>query len=157
MLYTEYIIDVLARIEQYQDDLLVSGLNLILSAPLDLLDVHYFVSPLQTSLEIGLTQTDVAVKAVDTLDSILEYAQLQDDAQRRIQCIAEITHVVPFLSNYLATDLQHDMELDSSADFSPMKRPKKVKLKAENKRHQISEGLLGVSKWVGGSFDTKGR
>jgi hypothetical protein len=146
VLYREYIIDVLARIEQYQDDLLVSGLNLILSAPLELLDVHYFVSPLQTSLEIGLTQTNIASIAVDTLDSILEYAQLQDDDQRRTVCITEVIHVVPFLSNYLATDLQYDMEIDTSADFSPMKRPKKVKLKAENKRHQISEGLLGVSK-----------
>ncbi|CAO3672189.1 unnamed protein product [Umbelopsis ramanniana] len=144
VLYREYIIDVLARIEQYQDDLLVSGLNLILSAPLELLDVHYFVSPLQTSLEIGLTQTNIASTAVDTLDSILEYAQLQDDDQRQTVYITEITHVVPFLSNYLATDLQYDMEIDTSADFSPMKRPKKVKLKAENKRHQISEGLLGV-------------
>jgi hypothetical protein len=128
---------------------LVSGLNLILSAPLELLDVHYFVSPLQTSLEIGLTQTDIASTAVNTLNSILEYAQLQEDERRRTVCITEITHVVPFLSSYLATDLQLDMEMEASADFNPMKRPKKVKLKAENKRHQISEGLLGVSQLMG--------
>lgn len=130
--------------EQYQDDLLVSGLHLILSAPLELLDVHYFVGPLQTALEIGLTQIGIASAAIDTLSSILEQAQLQDDDRKRTAYIKELTQVVPFLSKYLATDLQLDAEVDFSAGAGSRQRPKKVKLKAEDRRHKISAGLLGV-------------
>ncbi|GAB5585937.1 hypothetical protein Unana1_00837 [Umbelopsis nana] len=144
VLYREYLIDVLARMEQYQDDLLVSGLHLILSAPLELLDVHYFVGPLQTALEIGLTQIGIASAAIDTLSSILEQAQLQDDDRKRTAYIKELTQVVPFLSKYLATDLQLDAEVDFSAGAGSRQRPKKVKLKAEGRRHKISAGLLGV-------------
>jgi hypothetical protein len=130
--------------EQYQDDLLVSGLQLVLSAPLELLDIQYFVGPLQTALEIGLTQVGIASTAVDTLISILEQAQLQDDDRTRITYMQEIITIVPFLSNYLATDLQLHAEVEVPAETGLRQRAKKMKVKPEDKRHQISTGLLGV-------------
>jgi hypothetical protein len=144
VLYSEYLIDVLARMERYQDDLLVSGIYLILSAPLELLEIRYFVGPLQTALEIGLSQTAVATTAIETLSSILEQAQLHDDEKVRSAYIKEIMKVVPFLHDYLTTDLQ-DNDQELLAENAVRMKATKVKLKPKDKRHQISAGALGVS------------
>lgn len=146
-LYSEYLIDVLARMERYQDDLLISGIYLVLSAPLELLETRYFVGPLQLALEIGLSQTEVATTAIETLSSILEQAQLHEDDTVRSAYINEIMKVVPFLHDYLITNLQ-DNDQEVSTENSGRTTATKLTLKPKDKRHAISTGALGVSNLI---------
>jgi len=54
ILYTKYINEIISRMTQYKDDLLVSCLKLVLSSPNELISLNDFIEPLKIILKLGI-------------------------------------------------------------------------------------------------------
>jgi len=56
ILYTKYINEIIIRMTQYKDDLLVSCLKLVLSSPNELISLEDFIEPIKIILNLGISE-----------------------------------------------------------------------------------------------------
>ncbi|KAG0339299.1 hypothetical protein BG004_006877 [Podila humilis] len=67
-LFQKYIAEVIARLEQYTDDLLAACLELVLSSPTGLTDSESIINPLQLALKLGLGFFPLASVGLDAIE-----------------------------------------------------------------------------------------
>ncbi|KAJ3073015.1 hypothetical protein HDU98_002395 [Podochytrium sp. JEL0797] len=97
-LFSTYIEEVLLKMRQFKDDLLVSCLKMVLSSPLELTRIESLCLPIIESLKMGLSYTPLAAVALDAIES---WAKKRD----RKELNPAYARVLPSLNDYLMLDL----------------------------------------------------
>ncbi|KAG0024840.1 hypothetical protein BGZ80_003699 [Entomortierella chlamydospora] len=92
-LFQKYIREVLARLEQYKDDLLASCLQLVLSSPSALTDSSSIIPPIQLALKLGLGYLPLATVGLDAIERWIDIVDDDDDSW--------LSQVLPCLNEYL--------------------------------------------------------
>ncbi|GJJ77035.1 DNA-dependent protein kinase catalytic subunit [Entomortierella parvispora] len=96
-LYKKYIREVLARLEQYKDDLLASCLHLVLSSPAALTDSDSIIAPIQLALKLGLGYIPLASVGLDAIERWIERIDHDHDGW--------FGKVLPCLNEYLLVEV----------------------------------------------------
>ncbi|KAI8840789.1 hypothetical protein BJ741DRAFT_561343 [Chytriomyces cf. hyalinus JEL632] len=68
-LFSKYLSEVLLKMRQFKDDLLVSCLKMVLASPSELTSIANLCLPIVESLKMGLSYTPLAVVALDAMES----------------------------------------------------------------------------------------
>ncbi|KAI8831763.1 NUC194 domain-containing protein [Chytriomyces cf. hyalinus JEL632] len=68
-LFSKYLSEVLLKIRQFKDDLLVSCLKMVLASPSELTSIANLCLPIVESLKMGLSYTPLAAVALDAMES----------------------------------------------------------------------------------------
>jgi DNA-dependent protein kinase catalytic subunit len=92
-LFQKYIREVLARLEQYKDDLLASCLHLVLSSPSALTDSVSVIAPIQLALKLGLGYFPLASIGLDAVERWIEIVDREQNSW--------FAQVLPCLNEYL--------------------------------------------------------
>ncbi|KAG0303333.1 hypothetical protein BGZ98_006787, partial [Dissophora globulifera] len=104
-LFRKYISEVLARLEQYKDDLLASCLHLVLSSPSALTDSNSIIPPIQLALKLGLGYFPLASVGLDAIERWIDIVERDQDSW--------FSQVLPCLNEYLlvqVTNTEHDVD-----------------------------------------------
>eukprot|EP00842_Homolaphlyctis_polyrhiza_P000936 jgi/Hompol1/1843/HPOL_005745-RA len=96
-LFKAYVSDVLVRMQTFKDELLASCLSLVLSSPVQIVDIDGLLVEIRSALTLGLSYAPLAITAVETLE---RWTKALD--QSRMETI--YAAVLPSLANYLAID-----------------------------------------------------
>ncbi|KAG0205959.1 hypothetical protein BGX33_007637 [Mortierella sp. NVP41] len=105
-LFQKYIREVLARLEQYKDDLLASCLHLVLSSPAALTDSNSIIAPIQLALKLGLGYFPLASIG---LDAVERWINIVDQDQH-----SWFGQVLPCLNEYLLVQVPASGEGDGA-------------------------------------------
>ncbi|KAF9360792.1 hypothetical protein BGX26_007743 [Mortierella sp. AD094] len=92
-LFQKYIREVLARLEQYKDDLLASCLQLVLSSPSALTDSSSVIPPIQLALKLGLGYLPLATVGLEAIERWIDIVDHDHDSW--------LSQVLPCLNEYL--------------------------------------------------------
>ncbi|KAF9155537.1 hypothetical protein BG015_009513 [Linnemannia schmuckeri] len=92
-LFQKYVREVLARLEQYKDDLLASCLHLVLSSPSALTDSSSIIAPIQLALKLGLGYFPLASIGLDAVERWIEIVDREQNSW--------FAQVLPCLNEYL--------------------------------------------------------
>lgn len=92
-LYQKYIREVLARLEQYKDDLLASCLHMVLSSPSALTNSNSIIAPIQLALKLGLGYFPLASIGLDAVERWIEIVDREQNSW--------FAQVLPCLNEYL--------------------------------------------------------
>ncbi|KAF9135211.1 hypothetical protein BGW39_004143 [Mortierella sp. 14UC] len=92
-LFQKYIREVLARLEQYKDDLLASCLHLVLSSPSALTDSNSVIAPIQLALKLGLGYFPLASVGLDAVERWIDIVDREQNSW--------FSQVLPCLNDYL--------------------------------------------------------
>lgn len=92
-LFQKYIREVLARLEQYKDDLLASCLYLVLSSPSALTDSNSIIPPIQLALKLGLGYFPLASIGLDAVERWIDIVDREQNSW--------FAQVLPYLNEYL--------------------------------------------------------
>lgn len=92
-LFQKYIREVLARLEQYKDDLLASCLYLVLSSPSALTDANSIIPPIQLTLKLGLGYFPLASIGLDAVERWIDIVDREQNSW--------FAQVLPYLNEYL--------------------------------------------------------
>ncbi|KAG0234361.1 hypothetical protein BGX31_004586 [Mortierella sp. GBA43] len=104
-LFKKYIREVLARLEQYKDDLLASCLQLVLSSPSALTDADSIVAPIRLALKLGLGYIPLAIIGIDAVERWIDIVDHDQDTW--------FGRVLPGLNEYLMVQLATSGDHDS--------------------------------------------
>ncbi|KAG0293742.1 hypothetical protein BGZ96_002384 [Linnemannia gamsii] len=96
-LFQKYIREVLARLEQYKDELLASCLHLVLSSPSALTDSKSIIAPIQLALKLGLGYFPLASIGLDAVERWIEIVDREQNLW--------FAQVLPCLNEYLLVQL----------------------------------------------------
>ncbi|KAI1315202.1 hypothetical protein EDD11_001140 [Mortierella claussenii] len=96
-LFKKYIREVLARLEQYKDDLLASCLHLVLSSPSALTDSSSIIPPIQLALKLGLGYFPLATVGLDAVEHWIDILDRDHDLW--------LSQVLPCLNEYLLVEV----------------------------------------------------
>ncbi|KAJ3024386.1 UNVERIFIED_CONTAM: hypothetical protein HDU68_008222 [Siphonaria sp. JEL0065] len=100
-LFAKYIEQVLLKMQQFKDDLLVSCLKMVLSSPLELTRLESLCFPITESLKMGLSYTPLAIVALDAIES---WGKKVTGGRKVLKPI--YARVLPSLNDYLMLDLE---------------------------------------------------
>ncbi|KAF8937820.1 hypothetical protein BGZ58_002088 [Dissophora ornata] len=117
-LFGKYIREVLARLEQYKDDLLASCLHLVLSSPSALTDSTSVIAPIQLALKLGLGYFPLASVGLDAIERWIEIVEHDQDSW--------FSQVLPCLNEYLLVQITFTGESDGTDGPSTKKKQKIV-------------------------------
>ncbi|KAF9116341.1 hypothetical protein BGX27_003334 [Mortierella sp. AM989] len=92
-LFQKYIREVLARLEQYKDDLLAACLQLVLSSPSALTDSNSVIPPIQLALKLGLGYLPLATVGLEAIERWIDVMDQDNDSW--------LSQVLPCLNEYL--------------------------------------------------------
>ncbi|KAF9955057.1 hypothetical protein BGZ72_004086 [Mortierella alpina] len=109
-LFRKYIREVLARLEQYKDDLLASCLHLVLSSPSALTDSTSIIAPIQLALKLGLGYFPLASIGLDAIERWIDIVSGDQDAW--------FGQVLPPLNDYLMVQVTSVDEKDEADTFA---------------------------------------
>ncbi|KAG0050163.1 hypothetical protein BGZ83_005055 [Gryganskiella cystojenkinii] len=116
-LYKKYIREVLARLEQYKDDLLASCLHLVLSSPAALTDSASVIAPIQLALKLGLGYLPLATVGLDAIERWIDRIDNDRDGW--------FSKVLPSLNEYLLVEVVAGLaDLDGASVRSSKSRSK---------------------------------
>lgn len=101
----------LARLEQYKDDLLASCLHLVLSSPSALTDSTSIIAPIQLALKLGLGYFPLAAIGLDAIERWIDIVDGDQDSW--------FGQVLPPLNDYLMVQLTSVDEKDEADTFAP--------------------------------------
>ncbi|KAF9360313.1 hypothetical protein BGX34_007846, partial [Mortierella sp. NVP85] len=121
MLFKKYIREVLARLEQYKDDLLASCLHLVLSSPSALTDADSIISPIQMALKLGLGYFPLASVGIDAVERWIDIVDRDQDDQD-----AWLSRVLPSLNEYLMVHIANSGESEALDTPSSKSRQKSL-------------------------------
>ncbi|KAF9954135.1 hypothetical protein BGZ65_004221, partial [Modicella reniformis] len=116
-LFKKYIREVLARLEQYKDDLLASCLHLVLSSPSALTDSDCIIAPIQLALKLGLGYLPLATVGLDAVERWIDIVDHDQDYW--------FSRVLPSLNEYLMVDVTSSGESEN-IDAPTLKSKQKV-------------------------------
>ncbi|KAF9970692.1 hypothetical protein BGZ73_006560 [Actinomortierella ambigua] len=139
MLFKKYIEEVLARLEQYKDDLLASCLQLVLSSPPQLVSQRDIVGPLQMALRLGLSYLPLASIGLDAIERWLTIVQGKEEW---------FGTVAPYLNDYLMVDVQTTDDNESTVDGAasgPRKRGSRSRPLKYQRSAMIISATVGTS------------
>ncbi|KAG0369575.1 hypothetical protein BGZ54_009551 [Gamsiella multidivaricata] len=111
VLFQKYIREVLARLEQYKDDLLASCLHLVLSSPAALMDSESIIAPIQLALKLGLSYFPLASVGLDAIERWIDIVEHEHDAW--------FSQVLPCLNEYLMVQIPATGDTDGTDGPSP--------------------------------------
>ncbi|KAF9986247.1 hypothetical protein BGZ75_002051 [Mortierella antarctica] len=116
-LFRKYIREVLARLEQYKDDLLASCLHLVLSSPSALTDSTSIIAPIQLALKLGLGYFPLASIGLDAIERWIDIVNGDQESW--------FGRVLPPLNDYL---MVQDTSVDEKdeADTFAVKSKKRI-------------------------------
>ncbi|KAG0227795.1 hypothetical protein BGW42_002714 [Actinomortierella wolfii] len=140
-LFRKYIAEVLARLEQYKDDLLASCLQLVLSSPPQLVSQRDVVRPIQMALRLGLSYLPLASVGLEAIERWLTIVQGKEEWFAKI---------APYLNDYLMVNVQADDEADMPNDGNST-TPKRRGLKSRPLKYQRS--AMVISATIGTSWE----
>ncbi|KAF9159945.1 hypothetical protein DFQ26_006027, partial [Actinomortierella ambigua] len=134
-LFKKYIEEVLARLEQYKDDLLASCLQLVLSSPPQLVSQRDIVGPIQMALRLGLSYLPLASVGFDAIERWLTIVQGKEEW---------FSMIAPYLNDYLMVDVQAADEGEAATD-SASTGPKKRGSKSRPLKYQRSAMIISAT------------
>ncbi|KAF9585083.1 hypothetical protein BGW38_003973, partial [Lunasporangiospora selenospora] len=97
VLFKKYIREVMARLEQYKDDLLASCLQLVLSSPIALTDSLSVIPPIQLALKLGLGFFPLASVGLDAIERWIDNSGQDQEGW--------FSQVLPSLNEYLMVQI----------------------------------------------------
>ncbi|KAF9937669.1 hypothetical protein BGZ67_001000 [Mortierella alpina] len=109
-LFRKYIREVLARLEQYKDDLLASCLHLVLSSPSALTDSTSIIAPIQLALKLGLGYFPLASIGLDAIERWIDIVNGDQESW--------FGRVLPPLNDYLMVQVTSVDEKDEADTFA---------------------------------------
>ncbi|KAF9390467.1 hypothetical protein CPB97_009177 [Podila verticillata] len=109
-LFSKYIAEVLARLEQYKDDLLAACLHLVLSSPTALTDPNSIVSPIQLALKLGLGYFPLASVGLEAIERWMVVIDQDPESWFR--------QVLPSLNEYLMVQVPGSANGDGAQEPS---------------------------------------
>ncbi|KAF9401271.1 hypothetical protein BGX21_002182 [Mortierella sp. AD011] len=125
-LFQKYIREVLARLEQYKDDLLASCLQLVLSSPSALTDSSSIIPPIQLALKLGLGYLPLATVGLDAIERWIDIVDDDDDSW--------LSQVLPCLNEYLM--VQVTVAGDSDVLDGPTTKSKRKTVTRQNQSYR---------------------
>lgn len=121
-LFSKYIHEILARINNYKDDLLISCLRLVLTAPVEICFFGDLSQIFQTSLRLGLGYNPLADLSLDALERwIFEYSGFGKNVLQSFYAI-----ILPPLKDYLIINSSSEFNKEST-QVTPIAKPKSAK------------------------------
>ncbi|CAG8447868.1 11173_t:CDS:10, partial [Dentiscutata heterogama] len=93
-LFTKFLKEVCVRLDQYKDDLLASCLDLVLSAPKELLHMDNLISPIRISLKLGQSYQPLANIGLNAIEKLLDMKESQNINKL-------LGQLLPLLNDYL--------------------------------------------------------
>ncbi|KAF9439193.1 hypothetical protein BGZ76_009365 [Entomortierella beljakovae] len=117
-LFRKYIREVLARLEQYKDDLLASCLHLVLSSPSALTDSRSIIPPIQLALKLGLGYLPLATVGLDAIERWIDVVDHDHDSW--------LDEVLPCLNEYLMVHVGGASESDGAEGFGTKSKNKSL-------------------------------
>ncbi|KAJ3139727.1 hypothetical protein HK100_011281 [Physocladia obscura] len=124
--FSKYVSQVLLKMRQFKDDLLVSCLKMVLASPTQLTSIENLCLPIVESLKMGLSYTPLAVVALDAVESWVK--KLDRKVIRK-----SFEKILPAFNDYLI------LELDSSVVGGEKKAGASKSGRKHLKIHKISE------------------
>lgn len=128
-LFSKYIAEVLARLEQYKDDLLAACLHLVLSSPTALTDSNSVVSPIQLALKLGLGYFPLASVGLEAIERWMVVVDKDSENWFR--------QVLPNLNEYLMVQVPGSATGDGAQEPS-----RKVKLSVKGDKSSTYISIL---------------
>ncbi|KAF8935223.1 hypothetical protein BGZ52_000691 [Haplosporangium bisporale] len=128
-LFSKYIAEVLARLEQYKDDLLAACLHLVLSSPTALTDPNSIVSPIQLALKLGLGYFPLASVGLESIERWM--VVIDQDPENWFR------QVLPSLNEYLMVQVPGSVNGDGAQEPS-----KKAKLTVKGDKSSTYISIL---------------
>ncbi|KAF9184663.1 hypothetical protein BGZ51_003206 [Haplosporangium sp. Z 767] len=116
ILFMKYITEVLARLEQYKDDLLASCLHLVLSSPTALTEPSSVIAPIQLALKLGLGYFPLASIGLDAIERWIEVVEHDQTSW--------FSQVLPPLNEYLLVQVSSAEENDAFGGMGSKTRKK---------------------------------
>ncbi|KAF9909938.1 hypothetical protein EC991_007741 [Linnemannia zychae] len=113
-LFQKYIREVLARLEQYKDDLLASCLHLVLSSPSALTDSNSIIAPIQLALKLGLGYFPLASVGLDAVERWIDIVDREQNSW--------FAQVLPCLNEYLLVQVPTGGDTDGVEGFGVKSR-----------------------------------
>ncbi|KAF9965129.1 hypothetical protein BGZ70_005357 [Mortierella alpina] len=113
-LFSKYIREVLARLEQYKDDLLASCLHLVLSSPSALTNSTSIIAPIQLALKLGLGYFPLASIGLDAIERWIDIVSGDQDTW--------FGQVLPPLNDYLMVQITSVDEKDDADTYAVKSR-----------------------------------
>ncbi|KAF9419367.1 hypothetical protein BGZ94_009435, partial [Podila epigama] len=107
-LFKKYVAEVMARLEQYKDDLLGSCLQLVLSSPSALTDAYSVIPPIQIALKLGLGHFPLASIGLDAIERWMKIVDQDDETWFK--------RVLPSLDEYLKVHVPSTNDSDGTVD-----------------------------------------
>ncbi|KAG0357941.1 hypothetical protein BG005_002930 [Podila minutissima] len=126
-LFSKYIAEVLARLEQYKDDLLAACLHLVLSSPTALTDSNSIASPIQLALKLGLGYFPLASVGLEAIERWIVVVDQDPESWFR--------QVLPSLNQYLMVQVPGSATGDVAQE--PSKKAK-ISVKTDKSSTYIS-------------------
>ncbi|KAI8613655.1 hypothetical protein BC830DRAFT_1219655 [Chytriomyces sp. MP71] len=141
-LFSKFLEEVLLKMRQFKDDLLVSCLKMVLAAPSEVTSIEDLCLPFVESLKMGLSYTPLAVVALDAID----LWRSKTDVQTMRSAYAKI---LPALNDYLLLELDDSVststkKLKGSSTATRAKKFKAKSLSDEELDEQTVENLKAI-------------
>ncbi|CAG8524807.1 39645_t:CDS:10, partial [Gigaspora margarita] len=95
-LFTKFLKEVCVRLDQYKDDLLASCLDLVLSAPRELLNMDILISPIRIALKLGQSYQPLANIGLNAIEKLLDMKDSQNINNNKL-----LGQILPLLNDYL--------------------------------------------------------
>ncbi|KAF9205542.1 hypothetical protein BGZ49_003876 [Haplosporangium sp. Z 27] len=138
-LFQKYIREVLARLEQYKDDLLAACLQLVLSSPSALIDSSSVVPPIQLALKLGLGYSPLANVGLEAIERWIDIVKTDRDSW--------LSQVLPGLNEYLTVQVAGSGDSDG-VDGSVPKPKHKTLTRQEQSYRDITKSMSASSETV---------
>ncbi|KAG0254733.1 hypothetical protein BG011_005543 [Mortierella polycephala] len=139
-LFMKYISEVLARLEQYKDDLLASCLHLVLSSPTALTEPSSIIAPIQLALKLGLGYFPLASIGLDAIERWIDVVEHDQ--------ISWFSQVLPPLNEYLLVQVSTAGENDAFGGTGSKTRKKVVRDDQSYKAIATSASMLTTAEQV---------
>ncbi|ORY53674.1 hypothetical protein BCR33DRAFT_779027 [Rhizoclosmatium globosum] len=133
-LFSKYLDEVLLKMRQFKDDLLVSCLKMVLYSPVELTTIESLCLPIIESLKMGLSFTPLASVA---LDAIAVWSSKLD----RKTLASSYAKILPSLNDYLLLDLEETASTVSGKKATSKARTKHLKTH-KHKNEQMDEQIV---------------
>ncbi|CAO3567705.1 unnamed protein product [Mortierella alpina] len=135
-LFSKYIREVMARLEQYKDDLLASCLHLVLSSPSALTDSTSIIAPIQLALKLGLGYFPLASIGLDAIERWIDIVSCDQDSW--------FGQVLPPLNDYLMVQITTVDDKDDS-DTSVVKARRRTPSRSQTYKAVAQRAFLLTS------------
>ncbi|ORX51885.1 hypothetical protein DM01DRAFT_1289323 [Hesseltinella vesiculosa] len=154
-MFYDYLHRVWHCMKQFKDELWVACLRLILSNPLDFFDLSQLVSPLQTSLRLGLSYYPLAAIALDTLEVMMDpngsmYKQVVDDPMF-------LTSLLPCFNDYLMLNMSSSadahLHADSNSQATGYKKHTNQSRRFQYLHRKATRSEMGIGSSKDGEWD----